>query len=232
MQIVYESYYKKVIPDRILKAGASSSLFDEPIEVFTEEAEALKVLEAIREKLGFDVLTNIKNCYLHDSEPVEMELFSYIRLGFKDSKALKNQTIDCVKRVDDAVFRVLKERHKYLGFVRFQKLEDKSFYAPISPENNILPLLSGHFVDRLRDQSFIIHDRARELALVYDTKEANIFSVKEFMEPSLHDDEARFSELWRSFFKRVAISERKNPKLQRQFAPLRYREFMTEFNSS
>lgn len=230
MQIVYESYYKKVIPDRILKAGASSSLFDEPIEVFTEEAEALKVLEAIRKKLGFDVLANIKNCFLHDSEPIEMELFSYIRLGFKDSKALKNQTIDCVKRVDDAVFRVLKEKHKYLGFVRFKKLEDESFYAPISPENNILPLLSGHFVDRLRDQSFIIHDRARELALVYDTKEANIFSVKEFMEPSLHDDEARFSELWRSFFKTVAIEERKNTKLQRQFAPLRYREFMTEFH--
>ena len=38
-----------------------------------------------------------------------------------------------------------------------------------------------------------------------------------------------YRDLWKTFYQAIAIEERKNPKLQRNMMPLRYREYMTEF---
>ncbi|MDR2407664.1 MAG: DUF4130 domain-containing protein, partial [Bacteroidales bacterium] len=42
--------------------------------------------------------------------------------------------------------------------------------------------------------------------------------------------ESRYQELWKTFWRAVAIQERKNPKLQRQFMPKRYWKYLIEKN--
>jgi hypothetical protein len=41
-------------------------------------------------------------------------------------------------------------------------------------------------------------------------------------------DEVAAAELWRAYFRTVAIAERKNDALQRRFIPIRYRKNLTE----
>lgn len=45
-------------------------------------------------------------------------------------------------------------------------------------------------------------------------------------------DERRMQALFRHFCCQISIEERENPRLQRQMLPLRFREFMTEFNEN
>ncbi len=44
-----------------------------------------------------------------------------------------------------------------------------------------------------------------------------------------HRSEKEFELLWKKFFESVSIKERENKRTQQNFAPLRYREFMSEF---
>lgn len=229
LQIVHDSYYQRFIPQKIVTSKNEIGLLDEVIEIFTNEDEALKVLKAIKEQVGSDALNNLKNSFLHDSKPLWIEMFEYIKLGFKNPKELKNQTIRCVKAIDDAIVSIMRERHKYLGFVRFQKIEDGTYYAQISPKNSILPLLAAHFVKRFKDEKFIIHDIKRNLALIYDLVEVKILQVDSFLNPELHEEEEKFKDLWKRFFDSISIKERLNKKLQQQHVPLRYREFLVEF---
>jgi probable DNA metabolism protein len=111
------------------------------------------------------------------------------------------------------------------GFVRFEELEDGVLYAKIEGKFNILPFLGKHFTKRLSGCNFIIHDTKRELAYL----NGKIHQVADFKIPTLSKDEAKFQKLWKIFFNKVAISERKNLKLQQNFVPLLYRKYMTEF---
>ena len=102
-------------------------------------------------------------------------------------------------------------------------------YAKYSPDNDISVLLADHFADRYKYEKFIIFDEKRKKAVVYAD---NVWEIKE----NINIDNVEFSSnedmihrLWKQYFTDLAIKERKNIKLQFQFAPARYRKNMTEF---
>lgn len=144
---------------------------------------------------------------------------------------------------DPGVFRsfflsrnVGKEIHFHKEFLRFEELENGILYAQIGPKNNIITFLMPHFADRLPLENFVIHDVKRQIFalhesqkdwyLVYDPDGADKI---EYL-PS--QQEQYYSELFLHFFHTIAIKERKNPGLQLNMLPLRYREYMTEFRQS
>ncbi|MGI5880927.1 MAG: DUF4130 domain-containing protein [Syntrophomonadaceae bacterium] len=49
--------------------------------------------------------------------------------------------------------------------------------------------------------------------------------------PLEYPEEVRdpYQELWKLYFNRIAIDSRRNPKLQTQFVPIRYRKNLLEF---
>ena len=51
---------------------------------------------------------------------------------------------------------------------------------------------------------------------------------KENQEVHLDQEEKQFQELWKDYFKNIAIEERKNPRLQKQFMQKRYWKYLTE----
>ena len=57
------------------------------------------------------------------------------------------------------------------------------------------------------------------------------YNPREIMERVFEGDETLLEDedLWKCFFKSIAIEERNNPVCQRSFLPLRYRKYMTEF---
>ena len=54
-------------------------------------------------------------------------------------------------------------------------------------------------------------------------------AAKEELRLDYSDKEQYYSELFRGFVQAIVIKERKNPALQRNMLPLRFREYMVEF---
>ena len=129
-----------------------------------------------------------------------------------------------------------KERERLLQFVRFQKAADGTFYAPVSPACNALPLAIGHFRDRFADQKWLIYDLKRRYGYYYDLEtvtEVSFTDVDTLPGIRLDDrlmagDEKLFQRLWKGYFDAMTIRERVNPRLQRQMMPKRYWRFLTE----
>lgn len=76
---------------------------------------------------------------------------------------------------------------------------------------------------------FIIYDTQRGFIVIWDGISLKMQPVLNANEPKLHEDEKHYQRLWKTFFNSVAIESRKNPKQQRNYVPLLYRELMTEF---
>ncbi len=117
-------------------------------------------------------------------------------------------------------------------FIRFTELDSGMLYSRIKPQNNILTYIVPHFADRLPEEDFVIHDVGRNLFGVHPCKEEWFLVGGESIswdELKLSSDEEKYRMLFKRFCKSIAIDGRRNLKLQQGMLPLRFREYMTEF---
>lgn len=120
------------------------------------------------------------------------------------------------------------------GFLRFEEAKQGYLYATIGPKNDILTFLMPHFADRFPMEDFIIRDEHREIFGVHPAGQqwylvsGNQLEEGAF-EPSVAEEE--YQSLFRLFCRSIAIKDRKNIQLQRNLLPLRFREYMVEFDS-
>ncbi len=124
--------------------------------------------------------------------------------------------------------KVTLEAHHFTGFLRFMEGEGGIFYAPFSPDNDILELILPHFLSRLSGQSFIIHDTARGKAALYNGKDCVIAQTDEKVSVALSDCELRFQSLWKEYYRSVNIASRPHEKQMKGYMPVRYWKFMPE----
>lgn len=103
-------------------------------------------------------------------------------------------------------------------------------YAKIRPKSNVLAMVAPHFADRLPSENFLILDVGHSIAAVHPADRPWFLTplTKEQADMLLAQNADQYPDLWKTFYHMIAIKERKNPKLQRNMLPLRYREFMTE----
>lgn len=111
-----------------------------------------------------------------------------------------------------------------------------TYFAPVSPQYNALPLAIPYFRDRFRDQKWLIYDIRRRYGFYYDLEtvaevtmddDAHLLAGQ-LDEAMLAADEKLFQSLWKSYFNSMAIAERINPRLQRQHMPKRFWHLLTE----
>lgn len=124
-----------------------------------------------------------------------------------------------------------RELSHMLGFLRFQELENGVLYAEVGPKNNLLTFMTPHFADRFARENFIIHDTVRGIFSLHPAGRQWVLGSadKEDIRLEYSDKEQYYSELFRGFVQSIAIKERKNLALQRNMLPLRFREYMVEF---
>lgn len=209
----------------------SPNLIDAYRNIETDTVRARTVENAIRNKISPESHENILHCFFSDLEGRERWILNYLKLGFKigskiDSM-LGNQTVLDVLQPARKVFG---ECHRMLGLIRFQLLEGNIYYAKMQPDHNIITFISPHFKDRFADQNWILHDTKRKLASLYNTKRMRLSYMDLSNIPELHSEELKFQELWKNYYKHIAIKSRINPKLQKHFMPKRYWENLTEKN--
>lgn len=232
LTLVYEVYYSKLKPKKISKEPINTLFVHEIQEIQYEEKKAEKVLSALKSKFPKQALQTILNSFLCDSKEYELDLLHYIILGFKDTDELNNINNSCVFKLQNLEKELYHINHKMTGFVRFEELEDGTLYAKIDTKYNLVYLLGQHFLKRLNNQNYIIHDIKRELAFVKIDDQVEVKNVVEFEEPNLSQDEQKFKKLWLEFFQATNIESRKNKKCQQNLVPLLYRTYMTEFQET
>ena len=115
-----------------------------------------------------------------------------------------------------------------LGLIRFQLYKNNIYYAALEPDHNIAELIAPHFADRMADQNWIIHDLKRNLAVVYNQNEwfSTTFTLEHKLK--LEVEEQYYQKLWQQYYDSIAISNRLNPKLQKNFMPQRYWKHLVE----
>ena len=166
-------------------------------------------------------------------------MFHYIYKVFKGTNE-RNFSDPDVLYVTNTARRVAHEQLRMKQFMRFQKAKDGTYLGVVSPDNDVLPLVIGHFQDRFNDQPFLIFDARRKYGYYYDKTavtrvtfedETTIpFSLDDgkLNDDLLSENDQLFQDLWRTYFKAICIRERMNPRKQLNDMPRRYWKYMTE----
>lgn len=229
MCCVFESYQRKEIPSVIRHPDVDQSLFDTAKWIATDEHKAERVYKSIPLKISSQAQELVKLGFLTCSPHKELLIYHFLRLGFKHgSKVMTMLTDDTVCSLQKAVRNLTSESHKFMGFVRFS-IYDEVLVAIIEPKNLVLPLLSQHFCDRFRNESFMIYDKTHSMALIYQSQKAELIFVDELTLPEVDGTEVEYRRLWKQFYNTIAIEGRNNPRCRMTLMPKRYWGQITEF---
>ncbi len=238
---VYNAYEEKREPaDTMLSLEEELFLFAEYRVVEPDPDRALKVMRTLKRKFGEDDYMRI--CLsLSAPDPAKAQaVYQTIAAGLAGKRNLwgslfDNLSNDYVHQAFSLARGAMNENCHLRGFLRFQELEGGILYSKIGPKNNILTFLMAHFADRFPVENFIIYDDTRNLFGVHPAGgQWYLLTGTQILEESidfeLSDRERQYQELFRHFCHKIAIKDRKNLKLQRNMLPLRFQEYMVEFN--
>jgi len=211
-------------------------LFSDYIVTDTDYQLATKVSQSIREKISEEAYEMVCRVALSDYSGKADLIYRFLIMGFSIGRGitehLSNEIVNQVFRVNK---NVSNEAHHFLGFVRFSEQENGLLTCVIHPKNNVLTLITPHFADRLPGERFLIYDDNRKLATFHVPGNSWILAQVPVLDQSRIEEitiqEDEYRDLWKAFFKHIAIEERINPKLQRNNLPLRFRGDMTEFQN-
>ncbi len=213
------------------KTQHQPDLFSQSVSIATDSDLTQRMYKGITRRISRQTLRNLYHLYLSEIPEAGTLSYHYLQKGFGVGSNLNQRLTDpVVHPVLKKCHQVLREYHRMTGLLRFQSLQNGTLYAAYGPDAQLTPLLAGHFSRRLSGQPWIIHDHKREMAAFWDAKEWILHPLPAEGELQLSDTEAYFQELWRRYFNQIAIQERKNLKLQQQFVPKKYRQYLTELS--
>ncbi len=213
-------------------------LFAEYVDVAVDTEKVIKVIRTLEREFGKEDYLWL--CFALASENTEKAQVVYQTivqgLAKKLSKGHLFDNLACtnVNKAFSLARGTSRECEHLKGFLRFQELEGNILYSKIGPKNNILTFLMPHFADRFPRENFMIYDSIRGVFGVHAAgrpwylvqANENPERMKQF---KLSENEREYQELFRYFCRKIAIEERKNPELQKNMLPLRFREYMIEF---
>lgn len=227
---IYHYYYTYKDTEKIISDTQKVSMLDEAINITEDLSLAKKVKEGIIKKAGNAGYQQISDAYLSCDKDKEQKIFEYLKLLFMHGKKVFTMySIPSVIIFNDMLKKVRNETHRLKGFIRFQQMENGIFYSYFGADNDVLELIIPHFKIRFNDQQFVLHDIKRKKMAYYDGNNVNTFLAPDSLNITISKNEQLFSKLWKEYFNNVVIDNRKNTKLQNQFAPKKYRWFMNEF---
>jgi probable DNA metabolism protein len=214
--------------------SASTSLFETEIAITTDPEKSSRVWKAlslIGEKRERGKISGMAYAAWCSELPlVETALWRYLQAVFRKTLNPGDLLNADAFEVYQAAHKVRREAHNLKGFVRFQVAEETQgigalLGAVIEPTYNVLRLLAPHFARRFPNETFLIADAKRRIGIFYD---GELHEVS--IDPNEIQSQDLFADLWKSYPKNIAIAERKNPKLQRQFLPKKYWKYLTEMS--
>ena len=206
------------------------SLLDETIELEQDNNFNINKIQ-----ISKNIIKTIYYIYLSNNQNKELIIYYFLLNALKyQDKIFTMRNLKCV----DASLKISKyvsnENHKLKGFLRFQELENHILYAEISPTNNVLELLSIHFMKRLKNEYWIIKDVGRNTYSFYDKQKYYIIADENINLKTLGaiEKEKEVENLWVTFFNTIGIKERKNTRCQMNFMPKKYWKYIIEMEGA
>lgn len=220
--------------------GGNVSLFAKEIEVVTDAAKAQKTAYAIQSKLGFSIYQTVFYALCHFDEERATVVLGYLVRAFAKGSRIREYMADpYVMRVLELSRKAGNECQKMMGFLRFRDMGGFLF-ARLEPKCDDLPIMQEHFADRYPNENFVIYDAVRDYALVHPAYKQCFFVSDEAIAEALAEIGAgegdgvlavtdEYEQLWRRYFKTMAIEARENERCQNNLLPKWYRKNMLEF---
>ncbi|MDT8389000.1 MAG: TIGR03915 family putative DNA repair protein [Lentisphaeria bacterium] len=218
-------------------AGGALDLFTRTVSVMTDPALAaafVRRLQRVDKRLPGEVIRG----FLSEMAGVEVLLYQYaLTLACSGAAAKANRTDPVIEKTQRVLRKVGSETHRLKGLLRFEELADGLLWASCEPAFNVTPLLVPHFMARLKHYRWMICDVRRGTAMYYDRAKIQAVELEDHVLASLRTrgqlpgrtaESDSYVDLWRTFFKSVAIEARKNPELQRQCMPQRFWKWLPE----
>ena len=233
LTIVFDSYSNKVLPQKIYSyKDYVENFLDKVLYIKTDYEKSKRVFNGIEKNICYESLYNSYNAFLSNEKDKKIHILKYLCNGFDVGPKINNMiTTSYVFKVINMRRKALAECHKLKGLLRFQEIGNNLCYSSIHPDNNILEPLGHHFINRLPSMNFIIHDKNRDVCFIYNSKEYEIIDSKNLKIPEISDNEKIYQDLWKMFFKTIAIEERKNSRCQMQYMPKKYWKDLIEMSN-
>ena len=167
---VFDAFLLKEQPEQLLAEGDALPLFcDHTYHVTSDEEKARRVWAGLEKKLTREALRLISVSWLSELRELNTPLFLYICKVFRQGDISRNFADADVLAVTNIARRVLHEQLRMKQFIRFQEAKDGTYLGVVSPDHNVLPIITDHFQDRFNDQPWLIYDAKRHYGYYYQT---------------------------------------------------------------
>jgi probable DNA metabolism protein len=240
---IFEVYERKLTDVSIVRENLYHPNLYATVQTITRDTQkATRVWQGLQKKLTKDTVDHFYKSFLSEVHHVEDTLLAFARYIFvAPAGAERNFAHPAVLEVMQLSKKVHREKHRMEAFVRFQQTTDGLYVATVEPDFNVLPIIAGHFKDRYADQSWLIYDERRHYGIFYDLNNGKVMEV--MADPGdtmasndeqstssivVHDHEAAYQTLWKTYFQTMSIDVRKNKKLHLRHVPTRYWRYLTE----
>ena len=156
-----------------------------------------------------------------------LEIISDSVKAFKVARTIKNRLGG---QVYEAVCYAAASVHPEKGTAIFYLLRRALEKGRI--DTRVLELLAPHFSDRFPNENWMIYDKKRQKVLAHEQGGECMVYIQAVLNTQETDpvQSDEYENLWKAFCSHITIPERKNPGLQRQFVPLKFRSNMPEFS--
>ncbi len=227
---LFYSFTNRINPDKVVCGDKyQTAIYDQIYQITATKADTARVQNALTTYAGKNIISELKKCLCLDTAEAYTTAFNYakkillVRAGIKYDYSCPE-----VWAFTASLQKVEHEIHRMYGFVRFMESENGILYAQIAPDNDIAYLIAPHFLNRLGDCPFIIHDLKRGNIAISNGKALKFARTtqKAMFTPS--EQQLYFEQLWKKYYKSINIDERKNERAQNNFMPKKYRPYMSE----
>jgi probable DNA metabolism protein len=216
----------KVIPSDIVTNDDLEPSLLKIHYVGTDSEHAKRVETGIREKLGETVLNMVKRAYLFDGEGKEISILLFIKKAFAEGRSVGNRIGDeNVNKVYKMCVAVNNEAERFRQFTRFSD-SNGALVAVIHPKHFVLPLIKSFFCARIKNEHFMIYDAEHGAALIHTPERTAIIPVENLELPETED--SFYKNLWKSYYRHIAIASRYNPTCRRAHMPKRFWQYLPE----
>lgn len=203
------------------------NLWDDKEVIKTDLEKAKKVYKALRRDFSYNFILNLSYCFLSNSKRKEIIMARVIKKLYQRGESYLDSADKDMLQFNELVKNILRERHRYLGLLRFSEISGGFLYGEFEPANNILPLIMSHFQHRLSCENFAICDVRRRIVGIYEKGDIGYYEMEE-VEFIQEGAEEEYKNLWRTFYNTIAIENRKNSKLKQSNMPKKYWKFLPE----
>lgn len=235
---IYLAYEEnRNLDDTILCLTEEPFFFAEDVVVKPDTEKTRKVMNTLTRRFGRADCQHLCMALASGDEgkaqAVYRTVVNGLRRGCRAGHLFDNLAEDSIHKAFALGRSVSTEVGHQKQFLRFQELDNGILYSKIGPKNDVIVFLMPHFADRLPIENFVIYDEKRSLFGIHPAGRAwyLLRGGEAESEAQVHysEEELQYQELFRHFCRTITIEERKNSRLQQSMLPLRFREYMIEF---